>query len=98
MMVELRMAVNMKEGVIRSDVSCWALGEIGLRIVAIKAGRDGADGRIQRVEKNKKSKQRLDMASINENFRERKTSSPMNLQFTVHFQRNCLENSKARPI
>ena len=92
------MAVNMKEGVIRSDVSCCTLGETGLMIAEIKACMDGADGRIQRVAKNSKSKQRLDMTSINEKFRERKISSPTNLQFTVHFQRNCLENSNARPI
>lgn len=44
MAVELRIVVSVKEGVIRSDVSCWARIEVGLMTVETNVGIVGADG------------------------------------------------------
>lgn len=79
------------------DISWWALVVWGLSSLIRKAGADSPDGRVQRV-KNKSARiPRFAITRNNENSQDWKTFCPQNLQFTVHFQRNCLENSKERP-
>lgn len=90
--------VKMKEGVTRRDICCCDWDESGLKIVDTKAGRASPDGRIHRVAKNNSRRLKLVPAKTSENSRDRNISAPTNLQLTVHLKRNCLVNSKARPI
>lgn len=106
---ELSMVVNMKEELTRRDIcSCASVGS-GLKAagmtldmivettVEMNSDKCIPDGRIHRVSTKNMSRLRLARARANENFRERKVSSPTNLQLTVHLKRNCRVNSKARP-
>ena len=65
-------------------------------MVEIRPGIERPDGRIQRVPRKRDNKARFTVASAIENSRERKVSSPTNLQLTVHLKRNCLVNWNAR--
>lgn len=106
---ELSVVVNMKEDVTRRDIcSCASVGS-GLKAagmtsdmtvdttVEMKPDNCIPDGRIHRVSRKNKSRLIFARARANENFRDRKVSSPINLQLTVHLKRNCRVNSKARP-
>ena len=94
--IELSTVVNTNEGMSKVVISRWAMGESCARSLVEKAVADIPDGRVQRVKKNSARRPRLATARSNENSQDRKTFSPQNLQFTVHFHKNCLENSKAR--
>lgn len=106
---ELSVVVNMKEEVTRWDIcSCASVGS-GLKAagmtmdmavdttVEMNSEKCIPDGRIHRVSRKKMSRLIFATARANENSRERKVSSPTNLQLTVHLKRNCRVNSKARP-
>lgn len=106
---EVSVVVNMKGELTWRDIFSCASVESGLKAagmtldmtvdttVEMKSDKCLPDGRIHRVLRKNMSRLIFARARANENFRDRKVSSPTNLQLTVHLKRNCRVNSKARP-
>jgi len=80
----------------RRDICCCTLGGRGLKSVAIRLITERPDGRVQWVMRKLPRRLRFAIASAVAKSRDRKTSSPTNLQLTVHLKRNCRVNSNAR--
>jgi hypothetical protein len=92
----VRTVVNTNCGVTLREVARWITGPGGCRIMWINPKSGRPDGRIHRVAEKRSKSARCAKSKTIENSFERNLSSPINLQFTVHLNRNTRVSSNAR--
>ena len=92
----VRTVVRMNCGLTRAEIARWTSDVGGSKAMRKLFGNDRFDGPIHRVVMKKASSDRWSAKRPTEKERERKTSSPRNLQLTVHLNKNVLVSSKAR--
>ena len=94
--IEVRIDVIMKDGETLRDMDCWALGGRGWIAVDIRAGIERPEGRVQRVWTKIASNAKCTAMRVKANLFDKNTSSPTNLQLTVHLNKNCRVSSNDR--